>query len=58
MIKKRINPEDVVINLGKDSQVPKPNVSEMEKKVIHEKDKIWLASWKDITGKTICFYKC
>tara|TARA_B100000768_G_scaffold135297_1_gene126082 strand:- start:3596 stop:5245 length:1650 start_codon:yes stop_codon:yes gene_type:complete len=53
MIKKRINPEDITINLGKDSQIPKPNVSGKWGKIIHEKDKIWLASWKDdITGKT------
>lgn len=53
MIKKRINPEDVVINLSKDATVPKPNVPGKWKKIIHEKDKIWLASWKDgITGKT------
>lgn len=53
MIKKRINPEDVTINLSKDVTVPKPNVDGKWGKVIHEKDKIWLASWKDeITGKT------
>lgn len=53
MIKKRINPEDVTINISKESPVPKPNVEGKWGKVIHEKDKIWLASWKDyITGKT------
>tara|TARA_B110000879_G_C11135344_1_gene497878 strand:+ start:213 stop:1862 length:1650 start_codon:yes stop_codon:yes gene_type:complete len=53
MIKKRVDPKDVTINLGKDSTVPKPNVNGQWGKITHEKDKIWLASWKDrITGKT------
>ena len=52
MVKKRINPEDVTLNIGKDASIPKPNVDGQWGKVIHEKDKIWLASWKDgITGK-------
>ena len=52
MVKKRINPKDVTLNIGKDSTIPKPNVDGQWGKVIHEKDKIWLASWKDgITGK-------
>ena len=52
-IKKRITPEDVTINIGKEAKIPKPNVEGEWGKVIHEKDKIWLASWKDkITGKT------
>ena len=52
MIKKRINPKDVTLNIGKDSTISKPNVDGQWGKVIHEKDKIWLASWKDrITDK-------
>ena len=53
MVKKRINPEDVTLNIGKDATIPKPNVAGNWGKIIHEKDKIWLASWKDeINGKT------
>lgn len=52
-IKKRISPQDVTINLSKDAPIPKPNVDGTWKSVVHQKDKIWLASWKDeITGKT------
>ena len=53
-IKKRINPEDVIINLDKTSKIPKPNIKNHEwGKIIHDDTVIWLASWKDtITGKT------
>jgi DNA topoisomerase-1 len=50
-IKKRITPEDVIINLSKDAPVP---VIKDHKwmKVIHDQSVIWLASWKEeITGK-------
>ena len=52
-IKKRIMPEDVIINLSSDAKIPKPNISGHEwAKVIHDKSVIWLASWKEeITGK-------
>jgi DNA topoisomerase-1 len=51
-IKKRIQPEDVTINLDKESPIPKPNVSGNWGGVIHERHVIWLATWKEeITGK-------
>ena len=51
-IKRRINPEDVTINLDKDATVPKPNVGGNWKKIIHDNNVIWLATWVDeITGK-------
>lgn len=53
-IKKRIQPEDVTINLDKEAKVPEPNISGHKwGEVIHDNTVIWLASWKDeITGKT------
>lgn len=57
-IKKRIMPEDVIINIGKNDTIPIPKVendptSHKWKKVIHDRKVEWLASWKDtITGKT------
>ena len=52
-IKKRINPEDIILNLSKNSIIPKPNVEGQWGSVIHDTHVIWLASWKDnITGKT------
>ncbi len=52
-IKKRIVPEDVIINLSKDAKVPDPNISGHNwGEIIHDQNVIWLASWKDeITGK-------
>ncbi len=53
-IKKRIQPEDVTLNLDKDAPKPIPNVSNHKwGEIIHDNTVIWLASWKDeITGKT------
>ena len=52
-IKKRITPEDVIINLSKDATIPNPNIPGHKwGKVIHDQSVIWLASWKEeITGK-------
>jgi len=41
--KRRIGPEDVILNLGKEATVPK----EKWGKIIHDKDSMWLASWMD-----------
>jgi DNA topoisomerase-1 len=52
-IKKRIMPEDIILNLDKEAPVPKPNVPGKWGEVIHDQSVIWLASWKEnITGKT------
>ena len=51
-IKKRIKPEDVSINLDKDAIIPKPNVSGKWGDIIHDRNVIWLATWKEqITEK-------
>lgn len=53
MIKKRVYPEDVTLNLSKDAPVPVPNVKGKWGEIIHDTSVIWLASWKDnISGKT------
>ena len=49
-IKKRIYPEDVIINIGKEAPIPSipDNLQGHKwKKIIHDKSVIWLASWKD-----------
>lgn len=55
-IKPRIYPEDITINIGKDSPIPElPYFLKNHKwgKIIHDRHVEWLASWKDtITGKT------
>ena len=52
-IKRRIYPEDIIINIEKDAPVPDPIPGHIWKQVIHDNTVEWLASWKDIiTGKT------
>lgn len=51
-LKRRIRPEDVTINIGKESPVPKPNVPGNWKAVIHDRTAMWIASWRQsVTGK-------
>jgi len=51
MVKKRIQPEDIIINI--DDKSPIPQIKDHKwKEVIHDNNVEWLASWKDeITGK-------
>jgi len=50
-IKKRINPEDVTINLDRNAPIPTPNVPGKWKEVIHDNSVIWLATWTDTITK-------
>ena len=51
-IKKRINPEDVTINIGSGEKIPNTLNGRKWKEIIHDKTVLWLASWKDnITEK-------
>jgi DNA topoisomerase-1 len=51
-IKKRIYPEDVILNLDKDAPIPKTIDNHKWSEIIHDQSVIWLATWKDgITGK-------
>lgn len=47
MIKRRIMPEDVIINCSKDSEVPVPPDGHRWKKVQHDNTVTWLASWTE-----------
>ena len=56
MIKKRIEPEDITINLDKTAPIPKINIDKNKSRkwgnIIHDDSVIWLATWKDgITDK-------
>ena len=52
-IKRRIKPEDITLNLSKDAPVPAVEEGHKWGDIVHEKNSIWLASWKDnITEKT------
>jgi len=47
MIKRRIMPEDVIINCSKNSNVPEPPSGHKWKKVQHDNAVTWLASWTE-----------
>uniref|UniRef100_A0A1I7VDA3 DNA topoisomerase I n=1 Tax=Loa loa TaxID=7209 RepID=A0A1I7VDA3_LOALO len=46
-LKRRINPEDVIINCSKDSEIPKPPEGHRWKEVRHDNTVTWLCSWTD-----------
>jgi len=51
-IKKRIYPEDIIINIGVEAVIPKSLPGHKWKDIIHDRTVEWLASYKDdITGK-------
>lgn len=53
MVKRRIYPEDVTLNLSADAPIPATLPGHQWGEVISDKSVDWLASWKDdITGKT------
>ncbi|OXA63577.1 DNA topoisomerase I, mitochondrial [Folsomia candida] len=53
MLKKRIFPEDVIINCSKDAVVPKPPESHRWKEVRHDNTVTWLACWiENVQGQT------
>ncbi|XP_059060387.1 DNA topoisomerase I, mitochondrial [Achroia grisella] len=47
MLKRRVMPEDVLINCSKDSKVPKPPSGHKWKEVRHDNTVTWLASWTE-----------
>lgn len=52
-IKRRLYPEDFIINIGNDVAIPETLPNHKWKKVIHNKDVEWIASWEDpVTKKT------
>ena len=52
-IKRRIQAEDITLNLSKDAPIPQLEDGHKWGDIVHEKNSIWLASWKDdITSKT------
>nr|XP_057944185.1 DNA topoisomerase I, mitochondrial isoform X2 [Doryrhamphus excisus] len=47
MLKKRIQPEDVIINCSKESHIPVPPAGHRWKEVRHDNSVTWLASWTE-----------
>ena len=46
-VKKRIMPEDIIINIGKGAKVPEPPPGHKWKQVIHNDTVTWLCGWND-----------
>ncbi|VDK54797.1 unnamed protein product [Gongylonema pulchrum] len=46
-LKRRINPEDVIINCSKDSEIPQPPPGHHWKEVRHDNTVSWLCSWTE-----------
>lgn len=56
-IKRDIEPEEVIINIGKGEAVPTPPAGHKWQKVIHDQTLAWVASWKDpISGENKYVY--
>ena len=49
-IKRRVMPEDITINIGKDAKVPEPPAGHRWKAVIHNDTATWLAGWNDVVN--------
>lgn len=45
--KKRVHPEQITINIGKDAMVPKPPEGHKWKEVKHDQEGTWLAMWQE-----------
>ncbi|RNC43506.1 DNA topoisomerase IB large subunit [Trypanosoma cruzi] len=46
-LKKRVEPEDITINIDEFSPIPKPPEGHRWKEVLHEHNVTWLAMWRD-----------
>ena len=46
-IKRRIQPEDIIINIGKKDKIPKPPDGHEWGAIVNDHCAIWLASWKE-----------
>jgi DNA topoisomerase I len=52
-VKARMYPEDVTINIGKESPIPETLEGHKWGKIVHDHDAIWLASWPDSINNKI-----
>ena len=46
-VKKRVMPEQVTINIGKEAKVPEPPAGHQWKEVKHDQEGTWLAMWQE-----------
>jgi DNA topoisomerase-1 len=46
-IKTRIQPEDIILNIGENAKVPEPPEGHEWGEIVHDHCAVWLASWKE-----------
>ena len=46
-VKKRVDPEQITINIGKEAKVPAPPVGHRWKEIKHDQEGTWLAMWQE-----------
>ncbi|KAL2213566.1 hypothetical protein CC79DRAFT_1338991 [Sarocladium strictum] len=46
-VKRRVQPEQIIINIGKDAKVPEPPAGHKWKEVKHDQTGTWLAQWQE-----------
>ncbi|KAJ4288166.1 DNA topoisomerase 1 [Kalmusia sp. IMI 367209] len=46
-VKKRVTPEQITINIGKEAKVPEPPAGHRWKEVKHDQEGTWLAMWQE-----------
>jgi DNA topoisomerase-1 len=46
-VKKRVTPEQITINIGKEAKVPEPPAGHKWKEVKHDQEGTWLAMWQE-----------
>lgn len=49
--KKRVSPEQITINIGKEAMVPKPPEGHKWKEIKHDQEGTWLAMWQENINK-------
>ena len=47
MVKKRVDPEQITINIGKEAKVPQPPNGHKWKEIKHDHEGTWLAMWQE-----------
>ena len=46
-VKKRVDPEQITINIGKEAKIPQPPEGHSWKEIKHDKEGTWLAMWQE-----------
>ncbi|KAF2797895.1 DNA topoisomerase 1 [Melanomma pulvis-pyrius CBS 109.77] len=46
-LKKRVTPEQITINIGKEAKIPEPPAGHHWKEIKHDKEGTWLAMWQE-----------